>query len=377
MIWTLLAVALAAATALALHSLARRDRWTAPEIARGVRARAQYDRYARLVELTIGVDFLPEVEFEARRESAYSRLLKRLGVARELQVGDPAFDADVYLVCDDPRLAACLRDAPEARNALHELMRNAPRGFVVGDLTCRGLSPRARYATDGSGPDGKALREFVQPRLEAMRDALPRRGGVPRPRVDPVQRRAFALTSVAAALGTGGVFMLLRLFAPLEAAIVDRGELATIGAAVGVLAFAVLAVVTVRSLRGTSRLPSVLAVVLLAGGFGCLAGGIGIVREVNLVFDDSPVEALPATVVGGRHSVDTSRGGGRRHSYDVSFAGSALPDGGTFAVSAEQFEYLVPGTAVVVRRRAGALGIRWIERIDPAASATSAAPTDR
>lgn len=358
-----------------LYLLGRRDYWTAPEIARGVRVGSVIDRSGSLREVTIGLDFLPGIEFECRREGGGSRLLKRLGVASELQVGDRRFDDDVYLVCDDPRLRSHLRDEPALVAAIHELVTTAPPGFRGGHLVCRGLSLRVHYCGDFGTKNGKELLDWARPLLETIRDALPRQSGVPRPRRDPLLMRAVALLSASGALAAWGLVQGMGLIALDEAIVVDRGEWLMIGLGGGAAMLAVLVGLTLRLLSGTSRLPVVLGPVLLGGTFGCLVGGLGLARDLNALFDTSVTVPMAAAVADlPRDTKPVARLKHEGAGHFVVYVGVALPEGGRVQISREAYERLAPGMPVVVNMRAGALGIRWVESITPARPAASPIP---
>src|SRR5262245_17542791 len=51
-------------------------------------------------------------------ESALARLCKRLGLANELQTGDPGLHDRVYVMCDHPHVHTILRETQRLRNAV-------------------------------------------------------------------------------------------------------------------------------------------------------------------------------------------------------------------------------------------------------------------
>jgi len=52
--------------------------------------------------LTVAIECKSHGDFELRKENAFDRFFKRMGVACEIQTGDPAFDADYYIHTDTP-----------------------------------------------------------------------------------------------------------------------------------------------------------------------------------------------------------------------------------------------------------------------------------
>ncbi len=69
--------------------------------------------------------------FKIRKESRFDRLAKVMGIACEVDTGDPAFDADYYISTDDVQFTRELFTAAEKRQAVRTIMES---GFTHVEL---------------------------------------------------------------------------------------------------------------------------------------------------------------------------------------------------------------------------------------------------
>jgi hypothetical protein len=67
---------------------------------------------------TIGMRRRSSTWVRMRPESYFDQLCKRLGIANELQTGDPRFDDRVYVICDHPHIHTILRESRRLRSAV-------------------------------------------------------------------------------------------------------------------------------------------------------------------------------------------------------------------------------------------------------------------
>jgi hypothetical protein len=73
----------------------------------------------KITGFTIGMPRTSPTWIRFHAESAIDRMCKRLGIANELQTGDPAFDDKVYVTCDHPHVHTVLRGTKPLRDAIH------------------------------------------------------------------------------------------------------------------------------------------------------------------------------------------------------------------------------------------------------------------
>jgi hypothetical protein len=142
---------------------------------------------------------------------------------------------------------------------------------------------------------------------------------------------------------------------------VDDGQLWSLALPLAVAIVCALLFTTLLLLGRSARVHLVLGQVLLFGGFGAVGTAFTELRDFNMETDRGPPVMLSAAVVGkrishGRRStsyyVELSdwNGGGRRQSVQV---------------SNPQFHRFEAGMSVQVRQWPGALGVRWVETINP------------
>lgn len=121
------------------------------------------------VELDASASIESLVPLILRRERSLDLLGKRVGVNREVQLGDPAFDAAVYLECEESpaRIAELL--GPEARRATTALLEVGAHAIALRPDTGRVTAIR-ESAMSSLGPDDMRA---IACALVALRRALP------------------------------------------------------------------------------------------------------------------------------------------------------------------------------------------------------------
>ncbi len=299
--------------------------------------RLEEDEGVSWFELTVPRDGLGRVDLEP--ETGFDRLGKRLGVCRELQVGDEAFDAAVYIdtVEADDVVRAYLA-TPEARAAVLEVVA----GGDPLELSRSGV--RTRLA-GSSGPArivaaARALIGFVR--------ALPLT--LPRPATGAPARRWF--------LSVSALFTLPWIGYGLTSPVAPRALLLPWVAGVGLSLLVTLLLLPVVALfvRKRSAGFQLLVVTGCFLAFGLLPAGPAALFLVNASLDVSPVEqparVASATCAEGDHGPWTD--------VTVHLAGGSAgePEVATFGLPG--CRALPRGAVVSLRTSPGGLGFaRW------------------
>ena len=331
--------------------------------------------------MSVGLDRETGFRFRVLREHALHRALKRIGLAREWQGPDAAFNRACYVVSDDPEVERLLGD-PQVTGDLQALLTEWPASadYIPERLEIRphyvALICRKRRFKLRPQPHG--LPAAAIPRLERIAAAMhahePATDTSDR---DPDRRRMFALVAPAMPLLLVGAARLMvdMYWASGPQLVTMAGLWKDLLLAVPALAGAWLLGACVV-LKGSSRLPPALVEIGLVGTLGLALGGGVLAYLANVELDFGPRDIVRTAVVERR----ADRGGRRAPDrYFLQVRSYRLDD--------EPVEVRVPrglfrraGTAqdLVLTVGRGALGYRWIERVRLADTGTAPpAPASR
>lgn len=323
----------------------------------------------RNIGYRIGITALAGFSFTLRREVAFDRFGKSLGVAAEQQTGDADFDATFFIDSNDQRIGRALRHSPEARAAA-EAVRAMADAFGGKFERIRAAGGQFWLTVTGSAPlpsDDDLVR--IAEALKTIADAVSVRmadpsGGVPR---DPFRRRAIAVVTLSSGLLVFGILGLLRM--PAARLDLDAGHLWWWSSIIGLMATLAIGLVVMRWLHASSRAHWVLLEWLTIGLGGMILSLHAFAIEVNRDFDREP-----ASVIGpfeARVTREEYRCGKRRRRtctrYEFHPPADAIP-GVHDALRIDSMTYyrLQRSAWFTVRIRPGLLGCRWIESIDEA-----------
>jgi hypothetical protein len=310
---------------------------------------------------TLVVDVGGRLEAAFRREGAWDRALKFVGLAREFQHGRADFDARVFVECDDEGLARALVDAPGVVEAMMDaLQRGARRIWCGGGLIAvawdGNLQP-APFATDLA-----AIAKAWRARPE-MATAVP----------DAFAWRALLAEGLLWSLTTWmlvGVFELGATSFPRPA---SWGAVAGLGLTLALPAYLLLLVAARLLLRGSSHGAKVLTEIVIVAALTMPPLMILTIRDLDMRADTSAASVFTATV----SSTEMHEHRGRRgttYTYHVEI--DALRPVGASAVPADlipwryrvgkpTYQALGRGSPVQLLAHPGALGLPWIEDLVP------------
>jgi len=320
----------------------------------------RYTNKGRLTLLRVGMATPSALDFELKRESWIDGLAKSIGISVEPQVGSPSFDEQVYVISDDARLTAMLRSDPALLMRVQRLVGSSARGFEFKRLVCRRGQLWVNLRPSGSGPDEFGEIQWALGELQELSGALP---ALPpyKPRgLDVRFRRTVVVLGIAGALALNAVVQFFRLVLTHFPFTVDDAQLWSLALPLAAAIVCALVFATLLLLGRSARVHLVLGEVLLFGGFGAVGTAFVELRDFNMEADRGPVAELPSMVEGkhfsrGRRSTtyylyltDWNGGGKTRH----------------VTVSHSDYNLYLTGDAVTVRQWPGALGIRWVERIE-------------
>jgi hypothetical protein len=318
----------------------------------------RYTNKGRLTLLRVGMATPSELDFELKRESWIDNLAKTLGISREPQVGSPAFDERVYVISDDARLTALLRSDPALLMRVERMVGNAANGFQFKRLVCRRGQLWVNL-TPSAAANEYAETQWALGELQALSDALPPLPAYKQRSLDRRFLHTVIVLGIAGGLAINAMVQLLRLALSNVPFTVDDGQLWSLTLPVAAAIVFALVFATLLLLGRSARMHLVLGEVLLFGGFGALGTALVELRDFNMEVDRGPPVELPSMVVEKHYSR-----GRRSTTYYLYLAdwngGGKLQH---VTVSHSDYDLYLTGDAVSVRQWPGALGVRWVEKI--------------
>ncbi|MFO0648435.1 MAG: hypothetical protein U0326_19500 [Polyangiales bacterium] len=285
-------------------------------------------------------------------EGAFQKLGKSLGISREVQLGDQAFDDSVYIDTvekSDERVRDVLA-SEGVRAALRELLG---MGFRV-QLSSRGVEAyRVEYTMTSVGEVGAARAVELIARIA---DEAPRFDAASLS-PEPIVWNRFIIAAVVGTVFAGAGIGALAASAgqhTLDGG--DVGKAILLGASLWV-AFVVALVITVR---GTSRAFSVLVTGAFVGLMVLPVAGGMVLLALNQALDQTPVETHDVTVL-------------RMHRKELDLHVLSWRPGHTeerLHATGAFWRSIQAGDRVRVRVHAGRFGWPWVDRVSERADAT-------
>jgi hypothetical protein len=276
-----------------------------------------------------------------RAETGTDRFGKRIGMNREVELGDAAFDARIYIETDAPdeRVRDVLAESA-VRGAVLRCLDLGATDVSLNEAGELGVQLPVMSTDALATPSVLLLLGALGAAAEAMPPIAlqPRRGMGFRDRI-----AAFAL------LGTLIALPLFFLFRSLWGAI--ESDLSAAGVLAGGGAWLVAIPILWRVMRGSSTSLRNLGLVLFFSLFGLPLAAVDVLLFINGALDRSAPAAHVEDVVNRRVS------GGKSTTYYL-VVRSWRPDESTVELTVSSGDYVrfAPGSKVVVTTRAGLLG---------------------
>lgn len=224
-------------------------------------------------------------EFELYPEGGFHRFFKNLGLSREVQTGDDAFDSRFYIASDKPGFAAeCFRSA-EKREAARRIF-----DLKASSITHSKNRMIVKWSGHGSHKDGvAALREAMEVLATLAKD-LPPFQDVPYDTAtgarSPLAARLWVFAGAIAVLaaGIGGV-----VYASASYEVFDVWGLFVFSLRFSLPLLGVFLYFAVTSLAGQSRSYRDISIAALIAVIGFLLSGASFTALYNGMADRAPV----------------------------------------------------------------------------------------
>jgi hypothetical protein len=308
--------------------------------------------------ISLGMPLQSPTWISMHGETRLDRFFKRIGVANEIETGDPAFDDHVYVTCDHPAVATVLSGSPALRAAI----------LAVFDLRVE----RVRY-------DGRTvwIERFpgvlVTPQrlhaLETLRAASGALAEEPkRWFADRFLWKALLIEGMVWASFGYAVGALVEYYAHREDFHVRPSQVMTTGLAAAVVMFVALLVVIAMWMRGSSRGHRVIVESAIVLVLGLPVAGIQVVGDSNRALDDAPPMLVTHTIDHCEVREHRGRRNRRWYSYHVWIAsvvehtaGPSLP--AEIEVTRSICNRAKAGDAIEFEIGPGRWNIPWYRRI--------------
>ena len=314
-----------------------------------------FNRKPKSKELTgfrIGVELPAPLLLSIHREHPSDRWFKALGLSREVQTGDSAFDCAVYVACD--------------HQGMHELLqRSAPLRATIRAAFASGIDSIGhdgtalwldRKSSNGPGDEDRAMLAQLARELADLDRTLALRRA-------PYIWRALGCEAVAWGVAAFGIASIPVVMNSLGASL-SVGDLLLVGLGGAAAGFIVFESLVILLLRGSSRARLVLVecTVLFAVSFP----PIGVQSAVDINEKTGPV----TSAIGERTLLASERrrtGSGRRRRTTYTFTlESGRPIGGCEIPTRVRVPYSLysevqAGERVKITVSSGSLGLKWLE----------------
>ena len=317
----------------------------------------QRDKF-KITGLTLRIPIADKLRFMLRREKAFDRIARALGIASEWQTGDAGFDDRVFILSEDVAFNQALTRDRELRDLSRTLLAS---GTKRPNIECRGGMLYLGFATDEIDGDGTV--EVVARFSTELGQLVKLRDGLQRIRAqswhedrDPSLTRKATLVGICLALGIAGVVALI-FDLGVDWRQVVRENIPFVATWITIGIVGALLLTTFAWLRSTPHTHTVLLDILLAAAPGCWAAANGSVTVYNEKLDPGVTQLVPVQVV----STEERRGRRGGASYYLTVERWPDPRGETrMRISEQDFRWIQPGSSITASWHPGRLGDGWV-----------------
>lgn len=315
---------------------------------RAAHAKIERDSKTKQIEsFAIGVSLPAPLLLSMTREDTASTLLKSLGLLRDVETGDGAFDCLVHVACDHPELHDFLVEDANARAAIRLVFEE---GFTRITHDGAVLWIHRDSSSEPSDADWDLLGVLAATLTDLELRCRRRRVRY--------TIRSTLCEATAGAIFLFGMASLFPAFSSMHWSL--DNEPTTYGLLAAAILFLLLTGSTVLLLRGSSRLRVVLAesCSMLALGLptACIQSTVDINALAGEVSRREIVRTNAGTEVIKRRNIPSY------HAQTVSFdASSGAVDSWRIPITSDIYGQAVPGDRLRVTVARGALRLRWID----------------
>ncbi len=287
-----------------------------------------------------------KAQFKVKAENGFDRWCKRLGIAKEIQTGDAAFDDACYVRSDDVEFCRQYFDDAVSRQSILDLQN---LGFK--EIVLEGRQLQANWSGfEPSKHDRPDLDATAAARLLALADNLPSVKAGPDVRVTR-RRRKCTIWLFVGEVGFAATLFFFH-YSPLYV-----GQLFVASLAVSFPAYLLFAWLAARLLRGTSTSHDNWLGLIVVAIFMIPLGGVAITSLLNAQLDRTPV-TMHFEKISGKATHHSNKS---TH-YVLQYRSWVKPgEQLEYSVNHDDYERASIGVDEMhVATSAGALGVEWI-----------------
>jgi len=311
----------------------------------------------------LGIEGPAEFDFILKREKAVDRFFKRIGLAKEHQVGNKEFDELVYVVSDHTALH---QEISEKKGIIDSVIRlfTSRSGYGVNIQEIRCNSGRIWFSYKPSSgfeeEDIEKLATATVPLLKSISEQLKSvHLSVAKKWKDPFVFKAAIILAVSSSLLLNGLAHSYRInFIDIPFTI-DTEQMLIDTAIWGAVFISFLIVTTLLILGRSSRTHLVLVELLIVGSIGTFLTVHAQMRDLNMEMDESPsthyeVETHNKKIVSGRRSTSY-------YIYVDDWTEEKIKK--KIEVSSSFYESVSKGDKLMIKQKIGYLDYRWVSNV--------------
>jgi len=305
-----------------------------------------------IYKFKVGAPLDSNVTFALTQETSFDAFFKGLGLSKEFQTHDPAFDKKVYIACDHPDFHRLLATHEKARRSIDPLIPRYDRVFLDGKTLW--LEKKGNH-----GPDPEDIRLLME-----FRETILALGYRPSSFAsDPFFWRALMVEGFTWSLAAYSFGGFLELPFHNEDYYPRSLDILVPGLGASALLFTLLMGGLFIFLRGSSKGHRILiesAVLLVLSLPFC---GVQAVSDLNRVLDSSEPILVSRTISQVQRREHRTRRGGRSYSYHFHLVPGPGPVPDQVRVTSTLFRSGATGRIVDFRIGPGRLRIPWYRHI--------------
>lgn len=314
-------------------------------------------------KVLLGVEGPQGLHFMFKKETAFDRLCKSIGLSKEFQVGDDKFDQLVYIVSDSQTLHSEIQKNIKILALVPALFQRAKKhACEVKKLKCRSgrlwleLKPSKGFVPNNSKPLADDLIPSLKEIAENLSSSMLENKASWK---DPFVLKAIIILSISSGLAINGGIHLMRLFWNKVPFTIDSSELFYDALLLGGVITLALMFVTLGFLGRTARTHIVLIELLLVGSFGAFATSFTELRDYNMEMDTSQSIRYEVTL----HNKQKVRSRRSTNYYLYVDDWTKKSSSKKLRVSNSFYSRVKKGDPLSISQRDGYLGYRWVESL--------------
>jgi hypothetical protein len=314
----------------------------------------------------LAVDGGDDFSFTLTPEDGLDRLSKAIGLTRECQTGDAAFDDALYICSDDAALHRMLQTDRALRDDILRLVIDCPAMF--GTLRSievhRGRVWIVATPLKTDRDEAEEASRRIVPLLKNLAARLSRpQAETPESR-DPFPLRAACILAISTGLIINGGFETFRMAGSFPFMLDPNAPVAwALSAGLGIVALLVVA--ALAWLGRSARTHLVLIELVLIGLIGATLTAYAEIHDFNIDLDRAAPTVIPASV-GRLYLTYTTHKNTTTTHCQLELIGWPTPAAvATREISCDFYAQLRVGQSVAVEQHPGALGWPWVSAFLP------------